>query len=313
MSYTSDELVQSVKVRAAIPTSQQTFTTADFLQLADEELDSKVIPLMFALRQEYYVTYEDYAITDPNQERWEMPERGIGNNLRDLIYSPSNPITANSTLWSVDRVEPDQVWTRNVNSTFRDVQFYLQDNFVYLVRRAQITGGTLRMVFHERPNRLIQVSSCAQVTTPGSTVQTVSNIPSSWTAGTVLDLIKGKSPYRPKQRELVIDSIDRDLNTVTLTTDISDDDDNSVATSDYLCPTGFTCIPRVPIEVSPWLAQLVAVKCLEALRDAQGAQLAQAKAAELENSLGRILSPRVRGEPRKIVSTNMFYNWRGGR
>lgn len=307
MAYTADELINSVKIRAAIPTSQQTFTNDDFLQLADEELDTKIIPMMFGLRQEYYVTFQDYPLVQ-GQLRYEMPERAIGNNLRDLVFSNSVPITDNSTLISVDRIEPDQLWARNVDAISYDMKFYLQDNFVYLIKSPNGNVGTLRMVYHERPNRLTVVSNCSRITTCGATVQTVDSIPSDWVAGTKLDLIKGKAPYRPKQRELEISSIDRDLSTITLTTDISDDDDLSCSDLDYLCPTGFTCIPRLPVEVSPYLAQLVAVKCLESLRDQAGAQLAQAKASELQESLKSVLSPRVRGEARKIVATNFYHN-----
>jgi len=51
--YTSETLIDSVKRRIAIPTNQNTYTDADILAFADEELALGIVPTIMSLHEDH--------------------------------------------------------------------------------------------------------------------------------------------------------------------------------------------------------------------------------------------------------------------
>lgn len=50
MAYTTADLISSIKAIASIPTSQNLFSTADFLRFANHEMQINLVPLVMRAR-----------------------------------------------------------------------------------------------------------------------------------------------------------------------------------------------------------------------------------------------------------------------
>ena len=83
MKYTTQTFLDRVAVKAAIPVGQTTFTTEDLLDLANQELQSTILPEILRTREDYYLT-DELITVKANQELLEMPERAIAGKINDL-------------------------------------------------------------------------------------------------------------------------------------------------------------------------------------------------------------------------------------
>lgn len=54
MILTTDDLIADIKIRGAVPTSQDRFTNARFLSLANSEMQTKIFPMVLRARQNYF-------------------------------------------------------------------------------------------------------------------------------------------------------------------------------------------------------------------------------------------------------------------
>jgi hypothetical protein len=84
--------------------------------------------------------------------------------------------------------------------------------------------------------------------------------------------------------------------------------DTNIGVGDVMALTEQTIIPQIPVELQPMLAQRVAMRCLEALGDTEGLQMAAAKLQEMEIKTGAIISSRVEGAPLKVANRHSFLN-----
>jgi len=75
---------------------------------------------------------------------------------------------------------------------------------------------------------------------------------------------------------------------------------------DYVAASNESIIPNVPTELHSMLAQRVACRCLEALGDMQGLQMANQKLAEMELKTGSLIDNRAEGSPLKVVNRHGF-------
>ena len=147
-TYTTTDLIASVKTKGLIPTSQSTFQDEDFLRFGTEEIQVSLLPTLLSVREEFFVTYADQQIT-ANQEGYDIPDRAVGRALRDVLYVNGNPgqITGSTEVQSLARLEPDQLpWQQNVARSTNDFMFYPRDDKIILSPQPRTTHGTLRLV-----------------------------------------------------------------------------------------------------------------------------------------------------------------------
>lgn len=306
---TTDQLIVQIKRRAMVPTSQDTFTNADFLEFADEELQTRILPMLLSVREEFLVTTEDIPVVD-GIDKYEIPDRSVGRNLRDVLFSPDSTITASSRIYSLARLEPEQIpWQQNSSRSALDFLFYMMDDFVVLHPQPRGNPGTLRLVYHRRPNDLVLTTEAARITSiPNGTDIVVNAIPATFTTSELYDFTAFKGGFRSKGDNQTATVIDTGTNTITFGAGLPTNE-NALSVGDWV---GLQCqspVAQIPRELQPVLAQAVAVKCLEALGDRQGMQVAEAKLQQIfEATKNNLITPRTRGEPRKIVAANYFRN-----
>jgi hypothetical protein len=81
---------------------------------------------------------------------------------------------------------------------------------------------------------------------------------------------------------------------------------DELSIGDYVAEAGQCIIPSIPTELHSMLAQRVACRCLEALGDMQGLQMANQKLSEMELKTGSLIDNRVEGAPLKVVNRHGF-------
>jgi hypothetical protein len=71
---------------------------------------------------------------------------------------------------------------------------------------------------------------------------------------------------------------------------------------DWVTATGTSCIPNIPEDFHPILAQAATIRCLIAQNDVNGLKTAQISYGSMINTLKQITKERVDSSPIKVVS-----------
>lgn len=149
---TSDDLVASVKRKISFPVSQNTFSDADILAFANEEMMISQVPSILQWHEEYLVSSVTVPLL-PSKNRYSIPDRAIGMRLRDIAWSD---VTGN--VFEMTRVSADDkaYFQRSVGSNQQVHKFYLEGNDVVIVPNPtpNITGSLIFYIFL-RPNLLV--------------------------------------------------------------------------------------------------------------------------------------------------------------
>lgn len=294
--YSMTEMIASIKRRATVPTSQLTFKDLDFTALCNDELQGEVIPLLMSTREEYFVEFVDVALAN---NEIEIPENAVGLKLRSVSYKQSG---SDLNLVNLPRLDLDTVTNQNLNP-FKS-GFFVQGNKLIIYPSNSIPSGSIiRLYYYKRTLVLTEPNNFGQVVSIDTNTNTIqlTRVPSSWTTSTKLNSISQDSPFNITNEEISITSVS--------SPSIIVDSLDGISVGDYISEQGYSAIPQVPVEVHQYLAQLTAVKCLEAQGDVQGMKVAQAKADSLKEKILIMVSNRVDGSPKKIINQakNRFY------
>lgn len=288
MAWDAEALIASVKRRASIPTAQGTFQTADFLAIANEEIQGYVVPFITSQREDYLIAHYDVTI-QAGVVSYRLPTRSVGQALREV-----HVINPQSQLENIPRVSRE-----NLGGATRG--FYLDGNVLMLITDNPDTVGTigtaLRMTYHMRPNTLVATASVGviQSINTGTRQVTLTSAPGTFTSGSLYDLVRA----RPGFECLALDqSATVAGTTLTFTSTLPSD----LAVGDVVCLAGESNYPQIPVELHGLLAQRVAVKCLEALGDAEHIQTAGGVLQQQEEATAKLLTPRVAGEVERVIN-----------
>lgn len=191
--YNSETLIDSVKRRINIPTNQNTFTDADILAFADEELALSVVPSIMTLHEDHLL-YEDVQPLIVGQREYQIPYRAVGNKLYDLMYKDvnGNYLPMSQTTWS-DEPNYNGAYTTNLVYAY-----YVRNNRIGLLPTFNgIDNGSLRFMYYIRPSSLVpsaQVAVISDIDLTSGTI-TFNDIPSTFNTNTLVDFYKFKSPH----------------------------------------------------------------------------------------------------------------------
>jgi hypothetical protein len=287
--YTTEELVKAIKRRSTSPTSQQLFKVEDYVDFANDEMETNIIPLIMSVREEYFVDHIDVVV--PNQStlfEFQIPSDAIGQKLRDVcvLNTSTNEITPIPRL-SIDYVSGISGGVRG---------YLLKNNSISLYPVGAFSGLTLRVFYFKRPLTLVPLNKAAKITQVNTNTNqiVVSNLPNSWVVGDKLNVVKPNQPFNTSVAEVSITALSNP--TITLSSVAG------IEVGDYISLKGFSCIPQIPVEAHKVLAQATAVKVLEALGDFEGMMAAEKKLEQNKSDMLKVLSPRVDGSVKKIVS-----------
>lgn len=294
VSYTTTDLIESVKKRGGVPTSQSTFETDDFLRFGNEELQMGVVPFLMAIREEYFVTYTDTAVVN-SQGAYDIPSRAIGGKLREIIY-----VGSGNQQMSLARIQVDEIPSiDNTINTGTPNYFYFQGNKLHVLPTPNSGSGTLRLYYFLRPNNLVPVNEAARIVSidTGTNSIVVNELPTTMTTGTVCDFVQALPPFETLEQDTTITNV---ASTTITFASLPD----GLAAGDYLCLQKESPVPQIPVELHSMLAQRMAIKCLESLGNREQMNYAQAKLDKMEVELRGLMANRVEGEPQKISNSN---------
>ncbi len=300
---TSSELIASIKRRALLPSNQNTFTNNDFLELANEELSLGLLPSILRLHEDYLLYTEEVELED-GQSRYSIPSRSIGNKLRELSFKDTNDNIFEMTRIGIqDLPDYNDSYTTNFFKTF-----YVENNEIVLVPTISGTvSGSLMMSYYLRPNALVEEDRAAKILNINTVtgVLNVETVPEDFSTAdsngqsVKYDLIKSQSPFITLQASIIPTAINATTKEITFD---PNDLPSSLAVGDYVNFEHECIIPQIPQDLHVVLAHRVAARCLEALGDAQGLQLANQKLSEMELNTTNLIDNRVEEAPRKIVN-----------
>jgi hypothetical protein len=151
--YTSQDLINAVKRKIMFPMAQSTFTEADVLAFANEEMQISQVPSILQFHEEYFVYAKVFPLV-PNTSRYAVPNRAIGMRLRDVSFSDQM-----GNVFDMARINSDDkaFFQQSTGTTQAIHKYYLEGNDVVLT--PSITAipptGNINFYFYLRPNQLV--------------------------------------------------------------------------------------------------------------------------------------------------------------
>lgn len=296
MDYSVTALLASIRRRGFFENSTATGTAdADLLALANEELQSSLVPFIMNLHEEYFLWQYTVTMT-AGTAAYRIPSRAMGAKLREV-----DVVTTGSEVRNLVRISADELeeWPQGSNGT--PTAFYVRGNNVVLVP-APAQAETLRLTYFIRPNELkVSTTTGLQAITAidtGNGRVTVSST-TGITTSTLVDFHKGTSGFEHLSIDQTPSVVGTPSGTVTVTLP------TGLAVGDYIVLAEQSLVPQVPADFHPLLSQRVVCKLLEARGFFQKLGPAQAQLREMEEILRRAYAPRVDGEP-VILASNSY-------
>lgn len=304
---TTKKLIASIKRRCMIPISQDTFTEADLIDFLNEEMMIGIVPKLMQLKEEYLVFDESVAIV-ANQSRYTLPERALGNKLREACYIDS---AGNEYELSQLAVDDRYQLNNNYSETSNWKYFYMEGSDLCLYPDVgSLPSGSIKFFYHIRPGTLVPDNEVAVISSidRNTGIILLANAPTKFQSHVDYDFIRVKSPHNIITIDKSAIAYSSGAKTIQFApTDIP----AKLQAGDLIAYAGESCIPSVPTELHSILAQRVAQRVLEAIGDSTGLTNATNKLTEMEANMMIMLASRVEGAPRKIVSKNNMLKRRG--
>lgn len=299
---TVDDCVDSVYRNTALPNSQVTYEPADIVAFLNEELQTTISALVQSIREEYWIQYYDVTI-QPNVTTYTVPVRAIMGTLEDIVLVDSSGNEVEIAQLAPEQKKVAPYYSFVPIASMRGM-FARDDTFnIYPTTFPFPAGFTIRFKYARRPSVLTQTSFCAQIVTatPATKVVTVAAVPSGWTANsTYLDIINNQPQFTSKSDDNLITNISG--TSITLTSL-----DSTMTAGMWLCPQGTSCIPQLPLELYPLLINAGGLRVFTSMQNANGFNtMSKVVAAQMEDAK-QLLTPRWKGQPRKIVNKNVAW------
>lgn len=285
--------------------SSKSYSAENILLLATEELRSTLVPMILAARESYYETYIDYPLV-PNKSHYPIPERAIGGLASNVQFIINNSVTNLAVLYNTD--------ISTVDTGSYPKGFYFENDNICIYPTPNVSNGTIRLRYFQKPSFLVKTSEAAQITAvdEANGTVTIQDYPSTWSSGIEIDFVSNKTPHKPYAIDITVDSISAVGNVFkispvgnVLPTDRNGDP--AVKVGDWVSLAGYTPIPEIFSEFFTVLAQATAVKVLESKGDLEDLSAAKAKLDEYMNSAIRLITPRDQWGLKKVKSD--WRNW----
>jgi len=278
------ELISALKICGSFPTSNDLFSTSDFLVLFNFQLKSDITPMMLKLNEEYFLQYKDFTISSGSTYR--IPKRAVGAKIRDLkMIDGSNNYTAINRLFEEDRGSGKS-------------GYYMLRNSVEL--SSDFTANTLRMSIFGRPSTLVATTACGKITSINTSTfdVVISSAPSTFTTGAVVDFVQNNNPY-----DLL--GMDYSIASVSGTTLTFSSLPNDLAVGDWICLATESPVPMVPEEIHPVLVQSALVRALSSKKD-KALEVEAATLKQMKEDAISMLDPRVENNSTKFRSGKLL-------
>lgn len=298
--YTVDGLVTSVRNKYVNPNTDSLFDDTNVISILDETQRSYIIPIVASVREEFWVTFVDQAVS--GAASYTIPQRAAGAILRDVVYVD----TAGNEI-DLQQLNPSQIkasFPYGRQLPLYTFGYYMKNDQVvpYPANAQTATGYTIRMKELRRPNNLTSSINCGQITNIVGTTITLSFVDPQWTSSTTFDIIQNYPQFTSIQDGQTISAVG--ATTITLTAVPS-----GLAIGQWVTPTLMTPIPQIPYEMFPLLVQQACVTMANSIGDSQASGLLTKERDLMRKDFTDLISPRVQGGSKKIINRNAPSNW----
>lgn len=183
-----------------LPENMTAIREQDFLQFANEEMDLGVVPHVLLYHENYLLIEED-VIINPNQNRYAIPHRAVGNKLKNVAY-----VDNSGNIYEMTRIQLDDLPYQQYVLSAGFNKFYVEGDEIVVVpmQNFQLTGS-FRFYYYLRPNQLVAEIDVTKLTSVdyNKGIVTVENIPEIFQGITAFDITSSKSPFRLAAKEVV--------------------------------------------------------------------------------------------------------------
>jgi hypothetical protein len=315
VAWTTDDLLSAVRRSGFLPDAHD-LSSSDLLAFADEEAATLLADLWKTSREEHRVSVEDIPLV-VGTTRYRIPRRALSRGVRGITYLDTNGDES-----PAQELSPLEAWRYQTSSGLTaSVFYYFEDDEIVLPTAPTSSGTKLRVRYYKRPPRMVAVSSGAAIYQAASaTTLYFSAAPPSAvrSIGAYVDIVRGDSPFPAIYEDLIVDNYLGGVTfDVVFTTSSIDTDDISTsgtdgARVDYLVPRDCTVYPPLPQELHPVLVSAVVRRAMGALRDRDGAELAEADLRARREAAINVLEPRNADRKPRIISRSGALRGRGG-
>lgn len=310
----AQSLVASAYRRTLSPNAPGAIEPGDVITFLDEEMRSTIVPLVLAAQEEFWVMNYDQAVVQGTYE-YTIPPRAAFAMWRDVVFVDRNGM---------------EIALSDLSPEYTKVTFPAGGNipvwvYGFIMANDKIilwppNGGTptqylLRMKIKRRPNNLTASANCGQITNinTSTNVVTLANADTTWTSATTFDIIPNSPQFTSRQDGQTVSAVSVPSGgpyTLTFSSP-GTNPTTSVAypalptglvVGDWVCPALMSCVPQIPYDMFPLLAQRGAIKILEALGDPQNLTVAERRYQDMAVDFARTVSPRIDGTPKKMVN-----------
>lgn len=307
IDYTTDGLLASVKRRITLPDAQNLYTPDALIAFMGDELSSTIEPLVHSVQQEYWVTIHDVPLV-AGQTDYLIPVRGIVNGLRLITLVDTNGNEMDLPLLRPEYTASAYTWLSPYSMVALS-GFVMQDDHIVVFPKTIVNNPVMsvRFRFERQPSQLCATTAAAQVVSIAGNIVTVNSVPSDWTTSLLFDIIKGTPVFVSRGDDLTISGLSIGLSQITF-----DSLPSTVVPGDWIAVANTSPIPQMPYQLFPYLAQCVAVLCLQGLDDDE-LEKAEKKLAIMKEDLLKLMQPRDMGNVQTVVNRGgLFENGQYG-
>lgn len=274
------------------------FTDADLIAHANNEMASRMVPLVMSVNEEFYVQTVNIPIV-AGKTAYRMPSRNAGAKLRDVTW------VQGATIQPLFRIEPEMLsrWVSGAAGTPQG--FYLEAGALNLVP-APTASGVLRMRYFVRPGAFTVTAADFGVITAVTTNTSTDGagvFAGTFSGSLTLSATEDIIAFRPPFEYLAINATNFTFAAPNISM-VSDGATSTmspnVAVGDYITKPDLSPILQLPVELHSLLAQRVVCAVMEALNYGDRLKAAEAVYARMEEAALRLISPRVDSAPKKM-------------
>lgn len=305
MPWTTDDLVSAVRRSGWLPSAGD-ITAAELLAWGDEEIAETFLEMLKTGREERRIAIEDIALV-VGTSRYRLPRRSALETVRGITY-----LDTSGDECAAQEISPLEAW-RYAGERYGSAAtlYYFEGDEIVLPVAPTSSGTKLRIRYHMRSSRMVEVSSGARIASAGSTTSlNVANAPAWLTAvsdtAAWADVVRGDSPFPVLYADRKLTAYATlvatlDSSTPVVVAEISSSNSPTGARRDYLCERDCTVYPPIPQEMHGALAWGIVSRALEAQRDTAGSVAARARCTSSIERLRNAAEPRNQDRKPRII------------
>lgn len=303
MAYLVSDFLNLVRQYGMLPSTSSTGTAdSDILAVADEELRTRIAPLIVASRQEWWVASSRVSLI-ASCGTYKVPRRAVGGRIRELQLK-----RADGSVRNMKRIELEESYQLSQALTGEPELFWLKGDFVCVWPEPATASGYLQFDFLARPGRLTSTSPTgyaitAAAASTGTTATITAATADAVTASSsgYADIVRAASGFSYTAVD-VHGSMHATNHTLTVTDKnlALPDDFANLLVGDYIFPSDQCFVVPLPVEMHGVFVHYVVASLKRQLGDMASADVFEKTAQRMSADALQTLEPRVDGEPRRL-------------